>query len=179
MQQGRTLPCSYQITENAGAARVHGAELEIQGRVSGHLTLGAGVGYTKAALAVDAPSLDGVSGQQLENVPRWNGNASARYDFSAAPGYDGFVRADAQYVGESFPDFDRLDPATFQRAYAIADLRAGVKHERWETDVFVDNIADRVALLSRFSTDNYDAPNRTRMFVNRPRTVGVSVERRF
>ena len=179
VQQGRTLPCSYQITANAGSAKVHGAELELQGEVGGNLILGAGVGYTKAVLAADAPSLGGVAGQQLENVPRWNGNASAKYLFTPAAGYSGYVRADEQYVGESYPDFSRTDPATFQRAYAILDARAAIIHNKWEGDVFIDNMFDRRADLSKFISDNYDAANRTRMFTNRPRTVGVSIQRTF
>jgi outer membrane receptor protein involved in Fe transport len=179
VQQGRTLPCSYQITENAGAATVRGAELELQGEVSSDWVLSAGVGYTKAVLATDAPSLDGVAGQQLENVPRWNGNASAKYSFTPFVGYPGYVRADVQYVGESFPDFDRTDPATFQRAYAILDARAAITHDHWEGDLFVDNVCDRRADLSKFISDNYDAANRTRMFTNRPRTIGISLQRTF
>ena len=179
VQQGRTLPCSYQITENAGSAVVHGAELEIQAQVGTHLRLGAGVGYAKAVLATDAPSLNGTKGQQLENVPLWNGNAMVKYEFNPLPGFNSFVRADGQFVGESYPDFDRNDPATFQRAYALLDMRAGVTHDAWEVAVFVNNVTDKQAALSRFSTDNYDASTRSRMFTNRPRTLGVSVERTF
>ena len=179
VQQGKTLPCSYQITENAGAAVVHGAELEIQGNIGAHLQLGAGVGYTKAVLAADAPPLNGVKGQQLENVPRWNGNANAKFLFNPLPGYDGFVRADGQYVGESYPDFDRIDPATFQRAYALLDLRTGIVHGAWEADLFVNNVFDKQAALSRFLSDNYDASTRSRIFTNRPRTAGLSLEWKF
>jgi iron complex outermembrane receptor protein len=179
VQQGETLPCSYQITENAGAAVVHGGELEIQGNIGGHMQLGAGVGYTKAVLAADAPSLDGVKGQQLENVPLWNGNASARYSFKPRPEYDGFVRADGQYVGESFPDFDRTDPATFQRAYALLDLRGGIIHGPWEANLFLSNVFDKQASLSRFISDNYDASTRSRIFTNRPRTGGASLLWKF
>ncbi|HEY2635468.1 MAG TPA: TonB-dependent receptor [Steroidobacteraceae bacterium] len=179
VQQGKTLACSYQITENAGAAVVHGGELEIQGNIGVHVQLGAGVGYTKAVLAADAPPLDGVKGQQLENVPRWNGNASAKYLFNPLPEYDGFVRADGQYVGESYPDFDRTDPATFQRAYALLDLRSGIIHGAWEANLFVSNVFDKQAALSRFITDNYDASTRSRIFTNRPRTAGLSLQWKF
>jgi len=179
VQQGKTLACSYQITENAGAAVVHGGELEIQGNIGAHVQLGAGVGYTKAVLAADAPPLDGVKGQQLENVPRWNGNASAKYLFNPLPEYDAFVRADGQYVGESYPDFDRIDPATFQRAYALLDLRSGIIHGAWEANLFVSNVFDKQAALSRFITDNYDASTRSRIFTNRPRTAGLSLQWKF
>ncbi len=179
VQQGRTLPCSYQITENAGSATVHGAELELQGQIGSHLQLGAGVGFTKAVLAADAPSLDGIKGQQLENVPRWNGGATAKYLFTLSPGYEGFARADGQYVGESYADFDRTDPATFQRAYALLDLRGGIVHGPWEVNIFLDNALDKQAALSRFISDNYDASTRSRIFTNRPRTAGMSLEWKF
>ena len=179
VQQGETLPCSYQITENAGAAVVHGGELEIEGIVGGHLQLSAGMGYTKAVLDADAPNLGGLKGQQLENVPLWNGNASAKYLFTPAPSYDAFVRADGQYVGESYPFFDRSDPATYQRAYALLDLRSGILHDAWEADLFVTNVFDKQAELSDYLSDNYSATTRVRMFTNQPRTTGLSLRWKF
>ncbi|HEY4868546.1 MAG TPA: TonB-dependent receptor, partial [Candidatus Dormibacteraeota bacterium] len=179
VQQGQTLPCSYQITQNAGKAVVRGAELEIEGRVGRPLLLSLGVGYTKARLAEDSPSLGGLKGQQLQNVPLWNANASAKYSFEPAPGLEAFARIDAQYVSESYPDFARTDPATFQRAYTLVDLRAGVVSGRWEANLFLNNTFDKQAFLSRFLSDNYDASSRSRMFTNRPRTLGISVQRSF
>jgi outer membrane receptor protein involved in Fe transport len=179
VQQGETLPCSYQITQNAGAAVVRGGELEIQSLIGAHLQVGAGVGYTKAVLDADAPNLGGTRGQQLENVPLWNGNASAKYLFTPRSGYDGFLRADAQYVGVSYPFFQRTDPATFQRAYTLLDLRAGLLHGSWELDLFVLNVSDKQAALSDYLSDNYSAANRVRMFANRPRTTGLSMRWKF
>jgi iron complex outermembrane receptor protein len=179
VQQGETLPCSYQITENAGSAVVHGGELEIESLIGGHVQLGGGVGYTKAVLGADAPNLGGTKGEQLENVPLWNANAHAKYLFTPAAGYDGFARADAQYVGESYPDFARSDPATFQRAYALLDLRAGVLHDAWEADLFMTNVFDKQAALSDFLSGNYSATTRTRMYTNQPRTTGLSLRWRF
>jgi iron complex outermembrane recepter protein len=179
VQQGETLPCSYQITENAGSAVVHGGELEIESLLGGHVQLGGGVGYTKAVLGADAPNLGGTRGEQLENVPLWNANAHAKYIFIPAAGYDGFARADAQYVGQSYPDFDRSDPATFQRAYALLDLRTGVLHEAWEADLFMTNVFDKQAALSDFLSGNYSATTRTRMYTNQPRTTGLSLRWKF
>jgi outer membrane receptor protein involved in Fe transport len=179
VQQGDTLPCSYQITENAGAAVVHGGEFEVQGNIGEHLQLGAGVGYTKAVLAANAPSLGGTEGEQLENVPLWNGNAFAKFLFHPWAGADGFARADGQYVGQSYPDFDRTDPATFQRSYALLDLRSGIIQGAWEADVFLNNAFDKQAALSQYISDNYAATTRTRMFTNQPRTAGLSLEWKF
>jgi iron complex outermembrane receptor protein len=161
------------------AAVVHGGELEIDGIVAGHLQLGGGVGYTHAVLDANAPNLGGLEGQQLENVPLWNANASAKYLFVPMPGYDAFVRADGQYVGESYPDFDRTDPATFQRAYALMDLRSGLLHDAWEVDLFMTNVFDKQAALSEFLSDNYSATTRVRMFTNQPRATGLSLRWKF
>jgi outer membrane receptor protein involved in Fe transport len=179
VQQGLTLPCSYQITEGAGAATVRGAELELQSQIGRHLLLTGGAAYTKATLDQDAPNLNGVAGEQLQNVPLWNASASAKYSFQPAPHLDAFARVDAQYVGNSFPDFDHADPATFQRSYSLFDLRAGLLWGGWETDLFLDNVTDKHAAISRFISDNYDASSRSRMFTNRPRTLGISVQKSF
>jgi hypothetical protein len=40
------------------------------------------------------------------------------------------------------------------------------------TNLFVSNVFDKQAALSRFITDNYDASTRSRIFTNRPRTAG-------
>ena len=178
-QQGETLPCSYQITQNAGAANVVGAELELEAQLGRHLLLTGGAGYTKATLAEDAPNLGGFQGQQLQNVPLLNANIGARYAFDFTAAVHGFARIDAQHVGQSYPDFARSDPATFQRAYTLVDLRGGALSGPWETNVFLANVFNTRAYLSRFISDNYDAASRSRMFTNRPRTVGISVQRSF
>ena len=179
VQQGETLPCSYQITTNAGEATVRGGELELEGQIGRHLLLTGGAAYTKATLDQDAPNLNGVAGEQLQNVPLWNANASARYSFQPAPDVDAFARIDARYVGTSYPDFSRQDTASFQRSYSIFDLRAGIIRNSWEADIFLDNVTDKQAAISRFISDNYDAASRSRLFTNRPRTLGLSIERRF
>lgn len=179
VQQGETLPCSYQITQNAGAADVVGAEFELESQLGRNLLLTGGVGYTKATLAQDAPNLGGLQGQQLQNVPLFNLNVSARYAFALTPDIRAFARVDAQHVAQSYPDFARTDPATFQRAYSLVDLRAGANSGPWETNVFLNNLFNTRTYLSRFLSDNYDASSRSRMFTSRPRTLGVSVQRSF
>jgi hypothetical protein len=43
----------------------------------------------------------------------------------------------------------------------------------------VSNVFDKQAALSRFITDNYDASTRSRIFTNRPRTAGLSLQWKF
>ena len=179
VQQGETLPCSYQITLNAGAANVQGAELELESQIGTRLLLTGGVGYSKATLAQDAPNLGGLAGQQLQNVPLFNANFSARYAFTLTAGTKAFVRLDGQHVAQSYPDFARSDPATFQRAYTLVNLRSGASTGPWETNLFLDNLFNTRTYLSRFLSDNYDASSRSRMFTSRPRTLGVSIQRSF
>jgi hypothetical protein len=51
--------------------------------------------------------------------------------------------------------------------------------EYWEGDLFVDNVCDRRADLSKFISDNCDASNRTPMLTHRPRAIGISLQRSF
>jgi outer membrane receptor protein involved in Fe transport len=82
-------------------------------------------------------------------------------------------------VGESYPNFARTDPATFQRAYALLDLRASLSHDVWEANFFVTNVLDKQAALSQFISGNYSATTRTRMYTNQPRTTGLSLRWKF
>ena len=82
-------------------------------------------------------------------------------------------------MGRSYPFFDHSDPATFQRAYGLLDLRAGLEHAAWELNLFVTNVLDKQAALSDYLSDNYSAPNRVRMFTNQPRTTGLSMRWNF
>ena len=57
--------------------------------------------------------------------------------------------------------------------------RAAFTRNNWEGDLFVDNVCERRADLSKFISDICDAPNRTRMLTNRPRTIRISLQRSF
>jgi len=46
-------------------------------------------------------------------------------------------------------------------------------------NLFVSNVFDKQAALSRFNSDNYDASTRSRIFTNRPRTAGLSLQWKF
>jgi hypothetical protein len=58
-------------------------------------------------------------------------------------------------------------------------VRAAIRHDNWEGDLFVGKVCDARADLSKFLFDNHDASNRTRMFSNRPRTIGTSEQGSF
>ncbi len=55
----------------------------------------------------------------------------------------------------------------------------GIIHGAWEANLFVSNVFDKQAALSRFNSDNYDASTRSRIFTNRPRTAGLSLQWKF
>lgn len=78
----------------------------------------------------------------------------------------GFVRADGQYVGNSYRDFDSSDPATFQHGYTLLDVVAGIVHTAWEANLLLNNALGKQAA-------------RSRIFTNRPRTAGVSLRWKF
>ena len=74
-------------------------------------------------------------------------------------------------AGTTF-SFDPLLPS-----YALANIRAGLRTERWETAVYLNNITDKEARLAL----DYERGRSARVsyLTNQPRTIGVSALYRF
>ena len=57
--------------------------------------------YTDPTLTVDSPPpSNGKKGDRLPYIPKWNLNLNGDYDFPLTAGWNGFVGATYQYVGE-------------------------------------------------------------------------------
>ena len=105
---------------------------------------------------------------------------------------DGFITATVQHVGSRFTQFGDADPAfatiqmipigdpsittlTFDpkmAAYTIGNLRFGVRNERYELAIFINNIWDEIAQIAL----DRERGNRARVgfLTNPPRTFGVT-----
>lgn len=88
------------------------------------------------------------------------------------------MRADVNYVGESFSEFRPNNPF-FERIddYTLTNLRAGVTHidAGWSAYLFVNNVFDEVAIGRVLSS----AFGRDLAVSSPPRTVGVNVSKGF
>jgi iron complex outermembrane recepter protein len=145
-------------------------------------------------------------GNRLPTAPEVQGAASVTYSwpwFSELRGYANFT---AQYMGSSFTqladqeapfgtlDSDAATPApsfiaygnptinslsfpTELPSYEIGNLRVGVRGDKWEGALFVNNVWDERAFLSL----DRERGSRARVgyLTNRPRTYGVTFRRSF
>ncbi|WP_415289109.1 TonB-dependent receptor [Brevundimonas sp. S1H14] len=167
---------------NAGDATTSGFEIEASGRVSEHLRLGGQVTFTNAQLDNLTPGVMDVAadGDRLPDVARWN--AAANAEWGAAVFGDGYVylRGDLQYVGDRVSS---LGAASLPlKAYTLVNLRVGLEMGGFEGAIFVTNLADERAELSRNQVAGVRDGSPIvfdRYTINVPRTVGVSLSRRF
>ncbi len=173
-------------TVNAGRARILGGELELLVRPVPALELGFNLGYNDGQLTEDTPTASGdtnpgFKGDRLPGVPDVNLSAFAQYTVPLSiADLSAFARVDVSHTGGSTTTFNALSranrlPSYFTPpAYSLLNLRLGIEKEQWSATLFVDNVADKRAIVL---VDN--AAVTERITRNRPRTIGFQVRVNF
>jgi iron complex outermembrane receptor protein len=65
-------------------------------------------------------------------------------------------------------------------AYTLGNARVGLARDNWSADLFVDNLTNKVALISANNTSfQFNIPQVTRYSTIQPRTVGVQANYKF
>lgn len=159
---------------------------------------------TKSRLAADGSPIAGIrDGNRLPTSPELQAAASVTYNWPFSTALDGFANFTFQHVGSSWTQLADQEPPfgcvgcagapgflpfgnptisqfTFRTElpdYQLGNLRLGVKADRWEAAVFVNNLWDERAFLS------VDRERGTRARVgyltNQPRTYGVMLHLGF
>jgi iron complex outermembrane receptor protein len=180
VQQQIVLDCGYNITANFGSAVSQGGELEINYLPSQSLSLTLGAGYNDATLKTDVPGTSAKDGDRLTNVPRFSGSASAEYRMPVNDTYEGFVRGDLSYVGDSTFLYDRTSPFYRRAGFATTNLRAGVRGGNGiDLSLYVTNVFDKRGETDLPVAISADLPTTRRVAINQPRTIGVTLEYSF
>jgi outer membrane receptor protein involved in Fe transport len=191
---------SLTVIRNAGQARINGIETSLDWAAATGLNVGAAIALYDAKLTEDfcsdataapgsCPSYaQAPSGTQLPVTPKFKGDFSARYKFSAM-GVDSFVQGSVAYVGARWPEL-----RTFQRgligqepAYTIVDVSAGMNLGSSTLELFVGNLFDERAQLQRFTMCSPTmaggtplcAPDHVYIQSNQPRTIGLKWGQKF
>ena len=178
VQQVNSLStCGYVYTANAGNAHVRGAELEIQAIVVPEVVVSLNGSYSHAAL-VSSNLIDAGfnPGTPIQDVPHWTSSASIAYRHPLTDQLALTARADNIYEGS------RTDETFYVNnlpSYDLTNVRAGVQTDRWSAVVFVNNLADKRALLSNITQDAINLPTYNRVAVSQPRTAGIDLNYRF
>jgi outer membrane receptor protein involved in Fe transport len=169
--------------ENAGTARVTGAELAFDYRVIPALTVGGSAAYTDARLTSSAPVIDvKAPGARLPLSPRENFALLATYDFNIVEGYSGALNVTDRWVGERNAGFGTLiSPQYTLASYNITDLNLSVKAPLGlEYGLFLRNAFDKAGEVSASILANeYNPSSPVPVFLTQPRTVGLSVKYKF
>ena len=191
---------------NADKAEVLGFELESIFELAEDFRLTTALSYVKAELAADGPvnrvrvggvtfSRSGLDGDSIPNVPEFTINASLEYgrDLPWFGGVRGYGYLNIDYTGENFSDFNPFlittaptlaqstlvnDVYARQGDYAIVDLRFGLEAENWDASIYVENVLDKRAITNIFVGAPF-RPTPGQNFIERPRTIGISVSRDF
>ncbi|KRB85330.1 hypothetical protein ASE00_00535 [Sphingomonas sp. Root710] len=187
IQQKVQLPCGFDFKNNSGTARSQGIELEISANPFDGLSLSAGGGYVDAKFTGLTGGSKFKPGDRIPQVPKWNFNFNADYRMDLSDTLQGFVHADYAYVGSSDSSINaNVNPATgrlvprVRPAYEIINARVGVLiDERYELAVFAKNLTDERASLSDITAAAVEAPGRTRVTINQPRTLGAELRYSF
>jgi outer membrane receptor protein involved in Fe transport len=178
VQQTNALSsCGYVYTANAGDAHVRGGELEIQAIVVPELTVSGNVGYAHAAL-VSSTLIDAGfdPGTAIQDVPQWTSSASIAYRHRVTEQLALTARADTTYVGSRTDETYSINQLP---SYDLTNIRAGLDGGRWSAIFFVNNVADKRALLNNITQAAVNLPTFNRVAVSQPRTVGVDLNYRF
>jgi outer membrane receptor protein involved in Fe transport len=172
VQQTNNLPtCGVVYTANAGNAHVYGGELEIKGLITPEWIAALNTGYTHAVLvSADLQNSIFSPGTALQDDPTWTGSASLTYRHPLTDELTLTARGDITYVGSRTDTTYELNTLP---SYQIGNIRAGVEARKWNAVLFINNVANKRALLSDISQDAINLPEYQRIAVNQPLTVGV------
>jgi iron complex outermembrane receptor protein len=136
--------------DNATSAESKGIELSVEARVTDSLRLGAQAGYLDARYG-DYPNalIDGqvinASGKRLINAPKWTIGAHAEYSRQVFGENDGFVRAEWTHRSEQLSNTFALRYEVYpfiSPSYDVVNLRAGIGNDRWNVNVYAENLFD-------------------------------------
>jgi outer membrane receptor protein involved in Fe transport len=169
--------------ENAGTARVTGAEMAFDYRIIPALTLGGSAAYTNARLSSTPAVIDVTTpGVRLPLSPRFNFALIGTYDLDLPGGYRGAVNVTDRWIGERNAGFGTAISRQYVlSSYNITDLNFRVRSPyHLEYGLFVRNVFDKAGEVSANIIPlqyNPDAP--VQVFLAQPRTVGLSINYKY
>jgi iron complex outermembrane recepter protein len=198
------------IIQNSSKATINGLEMDAEWLVGGGLTLTGGVAFIDSELdedycgiadpatskpITDCPAgvdsgipeigvFDGpeaTKGQELPVSPKFKGNVTARYTFPLG-NFDAHVQGAYVYAGKRWADLRTLERSIIGQldAYSIVDLTAGIGNDTYSFELFVGNVFDERAEITRFAQcAEAICGSETYVVTNPPRTIGLRFGQKF
>jgi iron complex outermembrane receptor protein len=121
------------------------------------------------------------AGTNLPVTPKFKANAVARYQFDEVAGWKPFGQVSFVYQTQTSPLLllNQLQNVGMQPAYGLIDLALGVHQDKTMVQLFVTNVADRRAELTRFNQTNPSNDNQTYIIPAQPRTIAIKFGQKF
>ena len=198
IQQVLTLPCGYQFYNNAGDGRSFGPELEINAKLAAEWTASLTGAWTDAKITNPNASYtsfltniatfpDGVTHPcnttsqctaPIMNVAKDTASLSLAYATTVMNDYELTARVADSFTG---PSYDVAYYFAYKLpSYNIVNARLGLARGSWAADLFVDNLTNKVALMTANNTSfQFNIPQVVRYSTNQPRTFGVQLNYKF
>ena len=189
--------------KNAGGARIWGLEADLDWAVSENLRISGGASYLNAELTKDFcksffdsngvpittlaecfannPLDAAAKGTELAVVPEYKANLTARYDFEVGE-LGAYLQSSLVFQGRTRSALVPAEEAVLgghNGAYQLVDLSGGVESETFHAELFVDNLFDKQADITRFTQCDAGICSRPYIVTNQPRTVGIRFGQKF
>jgi iron complex outermembrane recepter protein len=172
IQQNVPLPCGFPFTGNLGSAHIYGAEVELDAVVAPGLMLQVNSGYSHARFVTNPVAASTTIDDRVQDVPDLTASASIAYRYPISDAFGIVGRVDNNYIG-SRVDVTALP--NFLPSYDLTNLRAGVEGNHWGAMLFVNNVTNKMALLSNSPAINVNVQTYNRTAVSQPLTVGIDL----
>lgn len=187
-QEIRADITGFSVFENAGAATLYGAELEMLARITSNLSVDTSFSYlhsrydryNTADPENPAAGVQDLAGNNLTEAPKWQVHMGGQYDLPLGAG-NGKISArvdyaftDGKYVRAFNLPTDRLDSysRTSARIWWESD------NSRWHAELFVDNIENKDVVNSFSETSPFAGNFHIDTYLP-PRTYGFKLSHRF
>jgi outer membrane receptor protein involved in Fe transport len=168
--------CGFGFTSNAGSATIYGSEIELAANLSPAWMVTQNLGLTHATFDHTVEATNTLKGQKLLDVPNVTANTSVIYSVPVSAMYNFNARGTYTYVGP-------MQDITYVRnnlaGYSLASLRAGFAADKFSAYLFVDNLADKMAILTNNTAQTVNIPTVNRWVTTQPRTIGVDLQIRY
>jgi len=171
-----TLPALVNIPRSS----IDGAELDVTARPFDNFKVRVGVTYLDSKVKgsymlsspISGPPID-IGGEPFPATPKCEVNADAEYDHPISSQRTGFLGAGLTYNSKTSGAFGNI-PSLQMPSYALVDLRAGVKSDNWEIQIWGRNVTNQYYLTHAFRPT--DTIITTTGF---PATYGITISAHF
>ncbi|MDE0756839.1 MAG: TonB-dependent receptor [Pseudomonadales bacterium] len=173
------------LTDNVGNATSDGFEIDGSFLINENWDINFGLSYIQAELSESYwlnSANEGVTdpeapaGIELPRVPELKWSVTSRYNFELL-GLDAFIQGAFTHTGESYNllyGTSSTRTRDLQDPYQILNLAFGVEQEGWAAEFYVKNVTDERGEVF-INGASYDK----RVTINRPRTMGLRLKKKF